>query len=117
EPGARAVPRRPPRAGRGRGGPGRQSLRARIVREQPPGQGRPGQGVYGTRPPPPAEPGQLHPREPRASRRGGGRTPARARRDYPAGEMWKLPTWARVTIGTPAQNAHVVAALASVLEK
>ncbi|TMJ09344.1 MAG: aminotransferase class I/II-fold pyridoxal phosphate-dependent enzyme, partial [Bacillati bacterium ANGP1] len=33
------------------------------------------------------------------------------------GGMWKLPTWARVTIGTPAQNAHVVAALASVLEK
>ncbi len=31
------------------------------------------------------------------------------------GAMWRLPTWARVTIGTPEENARLVAALSAAL--
>ena len=32
------------------------------------------------------------------------------------GAMWRLPTWARITIGTPEENARLVEALSAVLE-
>ena len=32
------------------------------------------------------------------------------------GAMWRLPTWARITIGTPAEDARLVEALSRVLE-
>jgi len=31
------------------------------------------------------------------------------------GAMWGLPTWARITIGTPEENARLVEALSAVL--
>jgi histidinol-phosphate aminotransferase len=33
------------------------------------------------------------------------------------GAMWRLPTWARITVGTPEDNARVVDALAAVLQE
>jgi len=33
------------------------------------------------------------------------------------GPIWRLPTWARVTIGTPEDNARLIAALSAVLGK
>lgn len=33
------------------------------------------------------------------------------------GEIWRLPTWARITIGTPEENARLIEALLAVLEE
>ena len=32
-----------------------------------------------------------------------------------AGRLWRLPTWARITVGTPAENARLVEALSAAL--